>query len=474
MMKTNEGGKQFEHSLNHALELFSKGGSLFVNKRSFYGNEESALSLFQKSWITDKETSLKLLLWLRDARGGAGNRSGFRECVYWLAENGPEWIKANIEWIPEVGRWDDLRSLFNTPLERDAAKIWARAIMDGNVLAAKWADRKDKPVKHEVGIKKEGKFRKLLASLRKNNIVEHKMSTSRFNEIEYHTVPSLAMARYTNAFQKNDTERFEGYKESLKKGETTVNASVLFPHDCVRTVKYGESDIADAQFDALPNYMEGTNERIICIPDTSGSMGVAVAGKILAVDVSQALALYCSAKIQEDSPFYKKFIPFCSESQFVDWDGMKFSDAVNNRRIFDGAIGSTRIDTALDLILKTAKFFKLSNDYIPTTLMIISDMQFHSGNNWPGMSGTASKDTEVEKCLKRWDEAGYNRPKIVYWNVAGYAGSPATVKMPNTALISGFSPSVLKAVLSGEDFTPLAVMNRALEKYKINMPKSNG
>ena len=471
MIKTNEGGTQYEYSLSHALEFFSKAGSLFTNKQSFYRNEETALSLFQKTWVVDKEVSFKLLLWLRDCRGGAGNRSAFRECVKWLAENDHKWVKANIDWIPEVGRWDDMRVLFNTPLEQEVAFKWGKAIADENILAAKWANRKDKPLKHILGFKKEGEFRKMLAEIRKNHIVEHKMSTKRFNEIEYHTVPSLAMARYTNAFQKNDPNGFEKYKENLDQGTTTVNAKVLFPHDCVRTTKYGDDQIADAQFDALPNYMEDTDERIICIPDTSGSMMVNVSGKVPAVDISQALALYCSAKIQEDSPFYKKFIPFAGESRFVDWNGMKFTEAVGHRKIFDGAIGSTRIDLALDLILKTAKFFNLSNDYMPTTLMIISDMQFHSQNNWPGMVGVQSKGTEVEECLKRWDKVGYNRPKIVYWNVAGYAGSPSTVDTPNTALISGFSPSVLKAVLSGEDFTPLAIMNRAIEKYEISIPK---
>ena len=85
MLKTHEGAQAYEHSLNHALELFSKGGSLFKKRGSFYSGDESALSLFQKSWIVDKELTFKLLLWLRDCRGGAGNRSGFRDCLHWLA-----------------------------------------------------------------------------------------------------------------------------------------------------------------------------------------------------------------------------------------------------------------------------------------------------------------------------------------------------------------------------------------------------
>lgn len=465
MWGTNEGGNQYEHTLDHALEFFSKAGSLFDNGYgSFYGNRESALSLFQKTWIVDKEISFKLLLWLRDCRGGAGNRSAFRSIIKWLSEHDAKWIAENIDWIPYVGRWDDLRSLFNTPLENLVSDYWAKEIRKNNVLAAKWANRKDKPIKHALGIKKEGKFRKLLSSIRKNHIVEYKMCNNMYDEIDYHTVPSLAMARYNKAFMKNDPDGFAEYKDNLKKGKTSVHADVLFPHDCVRTSRNGERDIADAQFDALPNYLGGTNERILVLSDTSGSMGTVISGSIRAVDVSQGLALYCSAKIPENNPFHKKFIGFCSEGEFKNWKGMSFSEAVRNRNIFDAAIGGTRIDIALDKILETAEFFNLENDKMPTTLLIVSDMQFHHGVRGNG--------TEVNKALNKWKQAGYKIPKIIYWNVYGYAGSPETKFGQNLALVSGFSPSILKSIFSGVDLTPISIMKKTIEKYDIKIPEN--
>lgn len=461
MLKTMEGGNAFEHSLDHALELFSKGGSLFEKRSSFYGNEESALSLFQKSWIVDKEISMKLLLWLRDCRGGAGNRSGFRSCLAWLAGYDPKWIEVNLDWIPLVGRWDDLRVLFNTPLEKVVAKYWASYIKEENVLAAKWADRSDKPLRRYLQLA-EKDFRKLLASIRQNHIVEFKMCGNLWAEVQYKTVPSVAMARYTNAFTKHDEKQFLTYKEALKNKETTINAGVLFPHDCVRTVKNGDKEIGEAQFDALPNYIKETNEKIIVISDTSGSMSTPVSGSICAVDISQGLALYCSSKLPKDNPFYKKFIGFCSEGKFKDWNGMSFSQAICDRKIFDGAVGSTRIDKALDLILYTAKFFNLSKDQMPTMLLIVSDMQFHRG--------TEGSNSEVNKALIFWKENGYDIPKIIYWNTAGNVGSVETKLAKNVALVSGFSPSILKAIFASEDLTPIGVMTKALEKYTITVP----
>jgi len=453
-MKTKEGANTYYHSMDHTLEFFSKAGSAFMKKKSFYQGEQSAISLFTPSWIANQELTFKLLLWLRDCRGGAGNRSGARECMKFLAQNFPEWMKANIQWFPKVGRWDDLRVLFGTPLENDAVELWATAILKRDQLAAKWADRTDTPLRKFINLS-IGDFRRMLADIRKNGIVEYKMCSSQWESIVYNHVPSVAMARYTNAFKKHDLERFNAYKESLKKGETTVHASVLFPHDCVRTAMNGDEEIADAQFDALPNFME-EGKNVMVIADTSGSMNQLVAGSISAAEVSQGLALYCSAKMPTDSPFYKRFIQFCSESHLTDWRAYSFSEAVKN--IFNNAVGTTRIDTALQLILRIAVNKKIPQELMPSTLMILSDMQFTSGCE-------NTKETEVEYALDKFVSAGYQKPNILYWNLAQYKGSPATVNMENVGLISGFSPSILKAVFEGTDFSPKAIMLRTMEKY---------
>jgi hypothetical protein len=453
------------------LEFFSKAGSLYdtPTKRSFYGNdkEASAKELFINSWIVDKPLSFALLLWLRDCRGGAGNRSGARSIYKWLAENDPEWLRANLHQLPMVGRWDDLRSLFDSSLEEDAASFWASALSndDVKVLAAKWAKRNDHPIRHALGDITVPELRRFLASIRKNHIVEHKMCQKQWDQIAYERVPSVAMSRYTKAFYRNDEERFQYFKNQVKTGEKQVHASVLFPHDCIRTWRHGDKEMAEMQFDALPNFLvegEDGDERIVVISDTSGSMSTNVGGSITAYDVSVGLALYCSAKMREDSPFHKRFIAFNSESSFKDWRNMSFSEAVGNRRIFDGAVASTRIDLALDLILNTAIKREIAPEYMPTTLLIVSDMQFHQGSK--------TDDTEVETCLKKFDEAGYERPKVVYWNTAGYSGQQATVTMKNVGLVSGFSPSILKSLLGGTDFSPKGIMLRTLEKYEVEIP----
>jgi len=467
LRKTAEGANQYTHTLDHIVEFFSKAGSIRTNKgrQTFYSDrEEDLLRLFQSAWIVNNFDSMRLLMWLRDCRGGAGNRSGFRSCLEWLSIHAPNWVNANVHLIPEVGRWDDLRILFNTPIKEKAVELWANAIRENNGLAAKWAKRTDKELQQQLRMN-IGDFRRYLARQRKFNIqlVETQMCNGLWREVNYPTVPSVAMARYTNAFTNHDQERFQTFKNRVSTGEAKINASVLFPHDCVLTAIYGDRQTADLQFNALPNFIE-TNEKVICICDTSGSMTSKVgnSNNLQAVHISQALSLYCSDRIGEGNPFYKKFIGFCSEGRFVDWSRLTFSQAVNNFAIFDGAVGSTRIDKALDLILNTASFFNLPPENMPSMLLILSDMQFHSGWSSGVAEGTG---TEVERAMQRWNAAGYKTPKIVYWNLVGYAGSPATVDTPNTGLVSGFSPAILNAVLNGEDFTPRGIMYKALEKY---------
>ena len=72
--------------------------------------------------------------------------------------------------------------------------------------------------------------------------------------------------------------------------------------------------------------------------------------------------------------------------------------------------------------------------------------------------------------LKKWKECGYTIPKIVYWNLAGYPGSPELYKSKNVCLVSGYSPSILKHIFSGTEITPEFIMFEVLKKYIINIP----
>jgi len=482
--RTTNGAVQYSSSFDYAVDFFSKAGSAFSDsgatskkgksRRTFVSGSQSALELFKAVWYSgQKEIAMKLLFWLRDVRGGAGNRSGFIDCIKWLAQEDTAWIEANIGLIPEHGRFKDLVALFNTSLNDKAAQIWGDALIDNNMLAFKWAKREYRPLHKYLrskGIVGDiGEFRRFL-SARKEHIVESKMCAKEWDGIEFQKVPSLAMSRYAKAFTKNAGSTFTLFKKKVENGEANIHAGVLFPHDCVRMVDHGDAETANLQFNALPNYFEDAKEamRVLAVCDTSGSMSIPVAGGTTAMDVSKALGLYCSNQLPMESPFYRKFLQFSSESNLYDWKCMKFSEAL---RLFDHRVGSTNLTLALDTILAYAQKYNATNDQIPNTLLIISDMQFDD----PCATQNSGK-TVAEAAMTRWEKAGYTKPKIVYWNISPHAGSPSNAGAEHVAMVSGFSPSVMKALFSGEEVkeaepeTPRDVMMRAIEKYTITIP----
>jgi hypothetical protein len=117
--------------------------------------------------------------------------------------------------------------------------------------------------------------------------------------------------------------------------------------------------------------------------------------------------------------------------------------------------GSTNFEATFRLILSKALEYKLSPADMPKTLLVISDMQFNSAGHM----------TNYQALVKAYEEAGYEVPRLVFWNVNGSTTDvPVTASQADTAMISGFSVDILRDVLKGEDITPFKVMMRTLDR----------
>lgn len=466
-MKTHNNALQYYSTGNPLVEFFSKAGSLFTKSQSYYGNQASALDLFHNAWAMDRVKAFKLALWCRDARSGAGNRSGSREIFNFMATQDPSWVELNFDLIPKYGRWDDFSAFVGTPLEDSALKYWASAILNKDGLACKWAPREGKAqdalakkIKQILNWSSK-EYRKHLAS--NTTVVESKMCKRDWMDINYSHVPSVAMGRYGRAFLRHDDVGFSLYLEQVKSGSSKINTGAIYPHDTMRTLLAGQHELADSQFENMPNYFN-TDMRVMPIIDTSGSMSISVSGAIRAYDVAVSLGFYCSSRLNPDNQFYKKFIPFSTKAEFFSWnDCDSFSSGVSKfrRTRGHGWWGSTNLESAFSLILETAAYFNLTAEQLPNVFLIISDMQFNQGVN--------SDSPLMDTILDRFTANGYEIPKVVYWNTAGYAGAPSNVFKNNTALVSGFSPAILNSVFTSEDFSPVAIMEKELEKYEIKL-----
>ena len=330
-------------------------------------------------------------------------------------------------------------------------------------LAAKWQPRQGAEANKIRSYMKltPKQYRKLLVGL--SNTVEQKMCAQDWSGIVYPHVPSVAAGRYQKAFLKHDPAGYAKYKEKLVSGEAKINASVAYPYDVIRSLNNGDKAVANAQWAALPNYLEGSDENILPVVDVSGSMsGVAVSGSVTAMDVSISLGLYTSERM--GGVFKDQFVTFSATPELQKVSGNLQQRYEQMARSEWGM--NTDIHAVFKLILNAGVKHKVPQSEMPTKLLILSDMEFDqcvvSGNS--GARGRHSSGDEVsvsamEMIEKEFAAAGYKVPQIVFWNLNGRAGnSPVTYNKVGAALVSGFSPSIVKSVLGGEEMTPLSIL----------------
>lgn len=431
-------------SLNKNVDLFFLAGA---------SRGKDIKHILASALVEDPEVACRILLHTRDARSGSGERETFRNLFQYLIKADAKLASRVLTKIPELGRFDDLYVAFGTPLERQALSIFAKALNDGNALAAKWSDRKGPNAsKMRSYLKLTPKeYRKLIVTL--SQTVESKMCAQEWTEINYSHVPSVAAARYQKAFGKHDPTGYTEYKENLVKGETKINASVVYPYDIIRSLKNGDETVSNAQWAALPDYLEGSDENILPIVDVSGSMTVQVSGSITALDVSTSLGLYLSER--SNGIFKDQFVTFSTKPEFVKVAGtlrQKYDQMSRSNWAM-----STDLQAVFNLILDSAVKHKVNQKDMPTKLLIMSDMNFNQCIH----NGTSVSSMEmIEKSYK---DAGYVKPSVIFWNISGNDGnSPVTHDKIGIALVSGLSPSIVKSVLGGEDLSPMSVMLRTV------------
>lgn len=446
---------------------------LFFNIGAMRGQDkERLIADFSKALNQNRIDALKILFWARDIRGGAGERQVFRDIIQWMAENHTEYIKRNLQYIPEFGRWDDLLVLIDTRLESDAMQLISDAIIAENGLCAKWMPRQghiaNKLRKFTGMTPKE--WRKSLVGL--TNVVESKMCAKQWDEIDFAKLPSLASARYQKAFGKNAFEKYSEYIKSLQKGETKINAGAVYPYDVVKSLKHGNFEIANEQWKALPNWMEDSNEMLLPLVDVSGSMETSVGNNanVTCMDVAISLGLYISEK--NEGPFKNAFITFSDNPTLEVLSGSlkdRYTQMANSHWGM-----STNLEAAFKLILDQAAKHNLSQSDMPTKILILSDMEFNaatgSRRGWYSDSDKTDWNPTAQQLIEQmYADAGYSMPQIVYWNIQSRNGGlPVSFDKQGTALVSGFSPAIMQALVKGEITSPTTIMSSVIhsERYE--------
>lgn len=463
--RTANAMKTPKNTSDKVLDLFGKIGS---------SRGRDITPDFVAAFAESPELALRVLMWSRDIRGGAGERQTFRTLLNGLEKSNPRAAASIMHKIPLIGRWDDL-FVYEDPTNRSAAiAMIAEALDDGNALCAKWMPRKGKVA---VELTKAfdltpRQYRKTIVNL--TNVVETEMCAKNWDKINFSHIPSVASARYQKAFGRNASEAYSAYIHELQKPvaersnpKVKINASAVYPYDVIKSVGKGNAAVADEQWKAMPDYIGSA--KIFPMVDVSGSMGSlgydygTGPSPILA---AVSLGLYCADKNQ--GAFKDLFLTFSGKPNIVKVKGT-LSEKMRQMSTADWGM-NTNLNAAMDHILSVAIKGRVHDSDMPEVLLILSDMQFDRCVRFD--------DSALQMTARKFTNAGFTMPRVVFWNLTtGYENTPVKFDQRGTALISGFSPAIMKSVLASdlENFTPYNVMLKTImnERYDLSQVVTN-
>ena len=476
-MKVTENEAIGLSSTNSALyDMFALGGAYRTR------SEADCILLFKNAFEEAPLLALKCLFYLRDIRGGQGERRFFRVCLKWLATHHSDIVRKNFANIAEYGRYDDFYTLVDTPLEKEMFKCIRNQInldLESKTpsLLAKWLKSENTSSAESCALGNKTRialglshkqYRKVLSHLRqKINIVERLMSANQWDKIEFDKIPSKAGLIYRNAFARRDIIK-EKYRAFAADTNTKVNAGTLYPYEVVQKARecrwqgLQNTDrlMVNKYWDNLTDYFNGCSLNALAVVDTSGSMF----GQPLNVAIS--LGLYTADKAK--GPFHDHFISFSSRPTFIKCKGVDFVDKVD--RIYQQNLcENTDLEATFDLVLNTALQNRLSQSELPESLIVISDMEVDAMTRTRifGTSQYKSFDVKTDMAAMRskWERAGYKMPKLIYWNVDA-RNNTILDESPDATFVSGCSASIFDQILKGK--TGLDLMYDKLNSDRYN------
>ena len=487
-----------ESTLNFNLDMFA------YSSRDREQDYEKNKNRFKNALIENDEIALANLLYTLDIRNGKGERALFKSYFSALIEMNKDYAIQILPYISELGRWDYVFEGIGTEIEENVYElIRAYLMMDIKnynenkpvSLLAKWLPSiKTHNKKNYFAIKlakklnlTEKEYRKILSKLRDSlNIVEKHITNKEYEKIEYISVPSKAMVKYKNLFFTKDEVRFKEFIEELKDSKKAKYDN-LFMNDFAkmyldnlmkiginyfyeRTIKeacrllfnnFFLKDLEENSQILLQNLKNEKNlintmwkkqskiefdKNVLVIADTSGSM------EGTPFETAISLAIYISQNNKSEE-WRNKFIIFSSDCIEYSYDkDAEFTDIIDN-------IPLIAENTNIDKVFK-----KILNDSIEKNLpqldevIIVSDMEFDMVQDKKDMSNFKHWKSEFAKY-------NYELPKIIFWNVARNVESfPVTKLDYGTCLVSGYSKNILKSIIDIENFDPIDIMLKTLEK----------
>ena len=462
---------------------------------------EDDMCLFVQAMNEDLEYAVKWLFFMRDIRGGMGERDAFQTLYMRYAEIYPIEAKATLKLVAEFGRWKDVIDIINIDqdntlggmeLVSETLHSDIQNCMDGKSISllAKWMPSINASVKVRKQAKAFAKYfgltyeqyRKTLSKLRAHlDVTEVKTCNNRWDEIDYNKVSSNANKRYMNAFKKHDGERYVAHctkaLDTTANPEVKMHASVLYPHeiwekytqipglsygDCYYDIRWVNVPNVDNSLEAMWNNLADLGDcgNTMVVVDGSGSMTCRCNG-VRPINIARSLGVYFAERCRGE--FHNVLMEFSSSPKLIDINGCEtLRDKVIELSKYNDCT-NTDIEKVFMLILQTAIDSQMPQSSLPDRLLIVSDMEFDyaTGNT----RYTYGMKALFDELADRFATYGYKLPKLVFWNVNSRTKTiPMTENKMGVILVSGFSPNILTMVMSDQTDPWLALKEKLDDK----------
>ena len=477
LSETENGAISHSSTMEPCLNLF------FHSVRGM--NPDRFQIMFNDAWQVNPTLTIQLLAYIRDCRGGKGERQLGRMGLQLLAERltPDQWRNVLCHFLGTFGRWDDaidITAQSDVILSVIAQQLNQDLVLDhdtGHIsLCAKWIPSEHSNPTFFHALARHMKMtpknlrKNVLVPLRNRlELVETNLTHRQYDRIVFNNVPSNCMAihglqqlKYKStagpgAFVRHCSTRFSKWKQDQVIGNRAakINASQLFIHDLVkcytsvRPLKQVD-DLIELQWQCHLKEAQTVPslKRTLVLSDVSGSM----AGTPMLVSMAFGLLISNIA----DEPWRNLVMTFEEEPELHLITGSSlFEQCISIRNMRWG--GSTNLQRCFDLILNIIRQHHLSPDQIPERLLIISDMQFNQCDD--------NFQTNLEAARVKFASLDIAMPQVVFWNVRGNISDfPAVKDTPNVSLISGFSTDILKSLMeTGTAVTPESTMLNTLQ-----------
>lgn len=425
---------------------------------------------------------------------GQGSRDESFKRLLWIAKEQPNSFYKNIWVLPMVGSWKDiwmlmyydiaygvncinkdimfelLRQGIASEEHVELIKKFMPRIKSKSKLTTDWTKTTNdlaKSFAEYLGISSK-EYNKFKAGGTAHDF-QKVICAREYDKIKWNMIPGRALnllvnskflnnhelvEPYTNWLIEQPTAKFTGYVYELGK---QVRNAMIYPwrKEPKCTLQLHQKVTIDKQFDSLIETAKSNgkiNENVWVALDTSGSMGTPTDANVSAMDIAMSLGVYFSTLNQ--GAFHKNVIMFDNVSRVKQLSG-SFTDMFSQLPM--DSMGGTNFQSVVDEICRVRRENpNIPLEDYPSTLLVVSDMQFNPSNRWYYQRNEELELTNYqamkEKLYNVFPREFVDSMKFIWWNVASRTKDyPARMEDGGCYLFSGYDGAIVSMLLGVDE-----------------------